>query len=91
MMKQLLSEYVKRITEKALAGKKLSDWEIGILMMDQLRSSLEARINETKESLEAEISRTKESLEAKMDENRIELETKIESNRKDLEGKNGDR
>jgi hypothetical protein len=32
MMKQLLLKHMKRITEKASAGKKPSDWEIGILM-----------------------------------------------------------
>jgi predicted nucleic acid-binding Zn-ribbon protein len=70
MMEQLLSEYVKRTTEKALAGKKLSDWEIGILMMDQLRSSLETRISSMEkriEKIESDVDYLKKSLDSLRD------------------------
>ncbi|RSN72259.1 MAG: hypothetical protein DSO07_13140 [Thermoproteota archaeon] len=70
MMEQLLAEYVKRITEKALAGKKLSDWEIGILMMDQLRSSLETRISSMEkriEKIESDVDYLKKSLDSLRD------------------------
>jgi len=52
---RILAEYVKKVAEKALAGKKLSDWEVGILMMNQMSSSLEARISSLEKSLEAKI------------------------------------
>ncbi|MCS7366578.1 MAG: hypothetical protein NDF52_01720 [archaeon YNP-WB-062] len=66
MMEQLLSEYMKRTTEEALAGKKLSDRKIGILMMDQLRSSLETRISSMEkriEKIESDVDYLKKSLD----------------------------
>jgi hypothetical protein len=69
-IEQLISEYVRRIVEKAMAGKRLSDWEMGILMMDHMRSSLEARISSIEkrvEKIESDIDYMKKSLDSLRD------------------------
>lgn len=78
-VEQLISEYVKRIVEKAMAGKRLSDWEMGILIMDHIRSSLESRIETTRRELEAKIESARKDLESKIEITRKELESKIET------------
>lgn len=91
---QLLAEYVKKAAEKALAGKKLSDWEVGILMMNQLSSSLEARISSLEKSLEAKINSLEEriaSIDEKYDARISSLEksfdTRISSLEKSLDAR----
>ncbi|MEM0041611.1 MAG: hypothetical protein QXU23_04130, partial [Candidatus Korarchaeum sp.] len=79
VIERMVSDYVKRIVEKASAGKKLSDWEMGILMMDQMRSSLEAKIEGVRKDLEV----TRRDLEAKIEGVRKDLEV----TRRDLEAK----
>ncbi|MEM2291412.1 MAG: hypothetical protein QXV05_03975 [Candidatus Korarchaeum sp.] len=52
MIRKIVSESVERIVKKATAGKKLSDWEIGILVMDCTRSSLETKVEGVRKDLE---------------------------------------
>jgi flagellar capping protein FliD len=85
---QLLAEYVKKAAEKALAGKKLSDWEVGILMMNQLSSSLGARISSLEKSLEAKINSLEEriaSIDEKYDARISSLEEKYDARISSLE------
>jgi chaperonin cofactor prefoldin len=79
---RILAEYVKKVAEKALAGKKLSDWEVGILMMNQMGSSLEARINSLEKSLEAKINSLDDrigSIDEKYDARISSLEERLEA------------
>ncbi|PNV78318.1 MAG: hypothetical protein C0200_01650 [Thermoproteota archaeon] len=87
-IEQLISEYVRRIVEKAMAGKRLSDWEMGILMMDHMRSSLEAKIEMTRKDLEAKIETVRSDLEVAKSELGAKIssiETKISSIEKRVE------
>ncbi|MEM3739741.1 MAG: hypothetical protein QXP84_03000 [Candidatus Korarchaeum sp.] len=52
MVRKIVSESVEGIVKKVTAGKKLSDWEIGILVMDCMRSSLETKIEGVRKDLE---------------------------------------
>jgi chaperonin cofactor prefoldin len=79
---RILAEYVKKVAEKALAGKKLSDWEVGILMMNQMSSSLEARISSLEKSLEAKINSLDDrigSIDEKYDARISSLEERLEA------------
>lgn len=80
VIEQMLSDYIKRVVEKASSRKKLSDWEMGILMIDHSRSVLGAKID----GLEARVSDLEsrmERLEAGMDNLKVRMgkfEDKIE-------------
>lgn len=79
---RILAKYVKKVAEKALAGKKLSDWEVGILMMNQMSSSLEARISSLEKSLEAKINSLDDrigSIDEKYDARISSLEERLEA------------
>ncbi|MGC9010421.1 MAG: hypothetical protein ACP5I7_07415, partial [Sulfolobales archaeon] len=41
----ILAEYAKKIVDKALKGEKLSDWEVGFLLMEATRRTLETRMD----------------------------------------------
>jgi hypothetical protein len=43
-MVSILMEYAKRIIDRAVKGEKLSDWEVGFLLMEATRMTLEARM-----------------------------------------------
>ncbi|MEM1611065.1 MAG: hypothetical protein QXQ57_05420 [Sulfolobales archaeon] len=70
----ILAEYGKRIVDKALRGEKLSDWEVGFLLMEATRMTLVAR-------MEA-IERRMDLIEKRMDM----LEKRIEALEKRVEG-----
>jgi len=73
----ILSEYAKRIVDKALRGEKLSDWEVGFLLMEAMRRTMEARMD----ALEKRVASLEESLKARMEA----LETKLGSRMEALE------
>jgi len=33
----IITEYAKRIVDKAMRGEKLSDWEVGFLLMEAMK------------------------------------------------------
>ena len=86
----ILAEYAKRIIDKALRGEKLSDWEVGFLLMEATRRTLEARMDAVEKrmaSLEESLKTRMEALEKRMDilEKRIEaLEKRIEGLESDM-------
>uniref|UniRef100_A0A7C1GAM9 DUF1640 domain-containing protein n=1 Tax=Thermofilum adornatum TaxID=1365176 RepID=A0A7C1GAM9_9CREN len=84
---RILAEYVKKVAEKALAGKKLSDWEVGILMMNQMSSSLEARISSLEERFEERIGSLDEKYDARISSLEERLEARISSLEKSLDAR----
>ncbi|MFZ8823026.1 MAG: hypothetical protein ACO2O0_02595, partial [Desulfurococcales archaeon] len=40
----ILAEYARKIVDKAVRGERLSDWEVGFLLMEATRRTLEARM-----------------------------------------------
>ncbi|RDD53214.1 MAG: hypothetical protein BA066_05600 [Candidatus Korarchaeota archaeon NZ13-K] len=84
LVEKIVSDYVGKIVEKASAGKRLSDWEVGILMMDHIRSSIEGKMEGMRRDLEGKIG----ALEAKIGtlEGRIEaIEARMGALEKRLE------
>jgi chaperonin cofactor prefoldin len=79
----ILAEYAKRIVDKALKGEKLSDWEVGFLLMEATRRTLEARMD----AIEKRMSSLEESLKTRMEavEKRVEaVEKRVDSVEKEL-------
>jgi chaperonin cofactor prefoldin len=74
----ILAEYAKRIVDKALKGEKLSDWEVGFLLMEATRRTLESRMD----AIEKRMSSLEESLKTRIEavEKRVEaLEKRVEA------------
>jgi chaperonin cofactor prefoldin len=79
----ILAEYAKKIVDKAVRGERLSDWEVGFLLMEASRRTLEARM----ESIEKRMASLEESLKTRMEalEKRIEaLERRVEGLEADM-------
>lgn len=41
----ILAEYARKIVDKAFKGERLSDWEVGFLLMEATRRTLDARMD----------------------------------------------
>jgi len=86
----ILAEYAKRIVDKALKGEKLSDWEVGFLLMEATRRTLETRMEaivKRMSSLEESLKTRIEAVEKRMEalERRIEtVEKRVDSVEKEL-------
>ena len=79
----ILAEYAKRIVDKALKGEKLSDWEVGFLLMEATRRTLETRMD----AIEKRMSSLEESLKTRIEavEKRIEtVERRVDTVEKEL-------
>jgi chaperonin cofactor prefoldin len=73
----ILTEYAKKIVDKAVRGERLSDWEVGFLLMEATRRTLEARMD----AIERRMSSLEESLKTRVEalEKRMEaLERRVE-------------
>jgi len=89
----ILSEYAKRIVDKALKGEKLSDWEVGFLLMEAMRRTMETRMASLEESLKARMEALETKLGSRMDalEKRMEaLEKRVEVLEKRVESLEAD-
>ncbi|HWQ18096.1 MAG: hypothetical protein QXX84_05685 [Sulfolobales archaeon] len=84
VIESILAEYVKRIVDKASKGKRLSDWEVGILMIDYTRSILNERINSVERSLTERISNIEKSLNERIETLEKSLNERISSVEKSL-------
>jgi chaperonin cofactor prefoldin len=85
----ILAEYARKIVDKAVRGERLSDWEVGFLLMEASRRTLEARM----ESIEKRMASLEESLKTRMEalEKRIEyVEKRIEALERRVEGLEAD-
>ena len=86
----ILAEYAKRIVDKALKGEKLSDWEVGFLLMEATRRTLEARmdaIEKRMSSLEESLKTRVEAVEKRVDSVEKELLARIDSVERGLSAK----
>jgi len=84
----ILAEYAKRIVDKALKGEMLSDWEVGFLLMEATRRTLEARmdaIEKRMSSLEESLKTRIEAVEKRMESLEESMSAKIEALEKRVE------
>jgi tRNA uridine 5-carbamoylmethylation protein Kti12 len=79
----ILADHVRRVIEKALRGEKLSDWEVGYLLIDSIERRLSARIDAVEKSLSTRIATVEKTL-AKL---RTDLDKKITEVKNDLDKK----
>ena len=76
LLENIINQYLNKIIEKAKKGKRLSDWEVGLLLIDYNRRILELRIK----SLEKRV----DALEARVDTLETSIEEEIEGLRNDM-------
>ncbi len=76
----ILTEYARKIVDKAVRGERLSDWEVGFLLMEATRRTLEARID----AIEKRMASLEESLKTGMEATRRTLEARMEALEKSL-------
>ncbi|MEZ0289477.1 MAG: hypothetical protein ABWJ42_00080, partial [Sulfolobales archaeon] len=77
----ILTEYIKRIIDKASRGEKLSDWEVGLLMIEAIRRTHEVKM----EALEKRLESVEETFRAKIDSLEKTLNARIEALEKRIE------
>jgi tRNA uridine 5-carbamoylmethylation protein Kti12 len=83
VISSILADHVRRVIEKALRGEKLSDWEVGYLLIDSIERRLSARIDAVEKSLSTRIATVEKTL-AKL---RTDLDKKITEVKNDLDKK----
>jgi hypothetical protein len=69
----ILADHVRRVIEKALRGEKLSDWEVGYLLIDSIEKRLSARID----AVEKTLAELRTDLDKKITEVKNDLDKKI--------------
>ncbi|MEM4969946.1 MAG: hypothetical protein QXE01_01695 [Sulfolobales archaeon] len=77
----ILTEYAKKIIDKAVRGEKLSDWEVGFLLMEATRRTLEARMDAIEKrmaGLEESLKTRMESLEKSLSERMNSIEKRMD-------------
>ena len=85
----ILTEYAKRIIDRAVKGEKLSDWEIGFLLMEATRMTLEARMESIEKRIDL-IERRMDMLEKRIGEVERNMIMRIELLEKGVEGLESD-
>ncbi|MDT7889232.1 MAG: hypothetical protein RQ885_09710 [Desulfurococcales archaeon] len=83
VISSILADHVRRVIEKALRGEKLSDWEVGYLLIDSIERRLSARIDAIEKSLSTRIA----TVEKTLAELRTDLDKKITEVKNDLDKK----
>ncbi|MDT7889922.1 MAG: hypothetical protein RQ885_13240 [Desulfurococcales archaeon] len=83
VISSILADHVRRVIEKALRGEKLSDWEVGYLLIDSIERRLSARIDAIEKSLSTRIA----TVEKTLAELRTDLDKKIKDLKEDLDKK----
>jgi tRNA uridine 5-carbamoylmethylation protein Kti12 len=83
VISSILADHVRRVIEKALRGEKLSDWEVGYLLIDSIERRLSARIDAVEKSLSTRIA----TVEKTLAELRTDLDKKITEVKNDLDKK----
>ncbi len=75
LLEAVLSEAVERIIKKVKAGKKITDSEVTLLLLDHMNKTLNKRIDETNKRIDDKF----ETLNKRIDETNKRIDDKFET------------